>query len=382
MNLTEALESGLMVRFFQGDTDKEENARLLDWINRSEENEKLFFDLKLMWDSGKISNIPIEEILQNEWEKLERKIKKNEKSINQNNNSFNNHDRRLSLYSIVKIAAIFIIAFGVSWLIQRKLDLSGTSTLSYFEYRTPKGARSEINLPDGSSVWLNAESMIKIPGKNFEINRKIYLEGEAYFEVNKDKKHPLVVETSDLYIKVVGTSFDVKSYPGEGTIETTLEKGKIVIENKTNGPDEKSSEVVLEPNQRATFIKKQGKILLDDIKTNDSMTQDKKNSYREEKIILSNKVQTSKYTSWKDGKLVFDNETFESLAIKLERWYDIKIEIEDQALKKIRFSGTFEKETIEQSLEIMKMTTPIKFNIEKNVVRISLSKNNLSKGIN
>jgi transmembrane sensor len=324
----------------------------------------------------------MEDILHSGWQKLEQTIKSQEGSNPIKQVGDHKNSKRFGLNKMLRIAAIFIVAFGVSWLIQTKLSNNDQSALSYYEYKTPKGARSEISLPDGSRVWMNAESKLKIPGKNFQSNRKIYLEGEAYFEIKKDLKHPLVVETSDLNIKVVGTSFNVKSYPGEGTIETTLEKGKIIIENKTSGTIQNTSEFALEPNQRATFIKKQGKILLDDIKSLQPDINNRKVIQREEKIIFNEKVQTSKYTSWKDGKLIFDNETFESLAVKLERWYDIKIEIEDQALKRIRFTGTFENESIEQSLEIMKLTTPIKYSIDKNIVSISLTKSNLGRGSN
>jgi transmembrane sensor len=374
MNSEEARESGLLIRYFQGETNEEENMYLLDWIKSSVNNEKLFLELKQIWDSGRVSGLIMEDVIREEWKKIELKIRQKDIGFIGKKEFGLNKILRPTFNNIIKIAAVFVLAFGISWLIQRQFNTNGQSNSSFFEFRTPKGAKSEINLPDGSKVWLNAESYLRFPNTFTNKNRKVYLEGEAYFDIKKDTKHPLIVETSDINIKVVGTSFNVKSYPGEGTIETTLERGKIVIENKISYPYQEQSEVTLQPNQRATFIKKQGKIFLDNVKPVEIIEPGTKEAVREERIILNDKVQTGKYTAWKDGKLIFDNETFENLAVKLERWYDIKIDIEDEALRRIRFTGTFENETIEQGLEIMKLTTPIKYVMDKNEVKIWLAK--------
>jgi transmembrane sensor len=362
------IDKEILCKYLQGETSEEENSVLLKWVNQSKTNERLFLEMKYIWETSRSAGLLPEINKNRDWEKLLDKIQftgssgGKEKTIN----------FRSVIIGIVKIAAVFILAFLVAWLVLKPKERPAENSVSYYEFRTPKGARSEVQLPDGSKVWLNSKSLVRFPNDFTGTNRHIYLEGEAYFDVMKNENFPLLISTSDIRIKVVGTAFDVKSYPGEGTIETTLERGTITLEKETSNPDEENSIITLQPHQRVTIVKKQARVSPDVNKPagkTDSVTEQPAG---QEEITVSQFVETEKYTAWKDGKIIFDNETFENLSVILERWFDIKIHIEDESLKKIRFTGTFEKETIEQILNIMRLTTPIKYTMNKNDIYITM----------
>jgi len=371
MSRKSIIDVEVLCKYLQGETSEEENSVLLKWVNQSKTNEKQFLEMKYIWETSRSGGLLPEIAKNREWEKLLGKIQSANGSVVTERPS----KIRSALVTIAKLAAVFILAFIVSWFVLKPKEKPAENTLAYYEFRTPKGARSEVQLPDGSKIWLNSTSSVRFPGNFSGNNRKIYLEGEAYFDIHKNESYPLVISTSDISIKVIGTAFNVKSYPGEGTIETTLERGTITLEKKASNPYEKNSVITLHPNQRVTFVKRQGKISLDEIKPVTMVDSATKQLIRQEKIIVSQRVETEKYTAWKDGKIIFVNETFENLSVTLERWFDIKIHIENESLKKIRFTGTFEKETIEQILNIMRLTTPIKYTMNKNDIYITMKPN-------
>ena len=247
-------------------------------------------------------------------------------------------------------------------------DAKGYIKPVYNEIHIPLGSKSRITLSDGTKVWLNAGSTLKYPGKFSDKKREIYLEGEAYFDVTQEENRPFYVNAPELHIKVIGTQFNVKSYPDENTVETTLISGSIEIEAR---PANKKlrKQLRLEPNQKATFSKLTSELtLLDDQKS------ETKSPVPIEKIEVEDQVNTEIITSWKDNKLVFSRERFEEIATKLERWYNIQMILEDEKIKNYVFTGTFENETLEQALAALKIASPIEYTIDKNTV-IIYSKN-------
>ncbi|MBN1598725.1 MAG: DUF4974 domain-containing protein [Bacteroidales bacterium] len=345
MNHSEQLEV-LLVKYFQGETTIKENDLILQWLEQSPRNEKFFLETKLLWESGRISDIRIKDELKHSWDRVIQSLNKKSQEFVVALNAKQTQNRHI-IGSIIKIAAAILIAFGSALLVYRYIHpVSSRSIADYYQFYTPNGAKSEISLPDGSVVWVNSGSTIKFPQNFSNTYREVYLEGEAYFDVKKDEKHPLVVRTSEVNIHVLGTAFNIKCYSEESTVETTLERGSIVLEFV-----EKSGErMKMETGQR---------VIYDKVKKN---------------VVLDKSVKTRYFTAWKDGKLVFENETFENLSTRLERWYDIEITITDEELKDIRFTGTFENETIEQGLQILELTTPIDYAISKNHIYISKGK--------
>lgn len=203
----------------------------------------------------------------------------------------------------------------------------------------PSGQKSVLFLPDGSKVWLNAASKIKY-AKDFhqQETRDIYLEGEAFFDVAHNAEKPFIVHTSLLKIKVLGTSFNVKSYTGEKTIETTLLEGKVRIE-QTDADGSRIGDVELKPNQKAIFD-------------------------RDSRVINVKEVDAGNSASWKSEKLIFDEEPMDDVIVQLERWYNVTIHVEGKGHLSCQLTASIEGESLRDVLNLIEGSHAIRYRIE------------------
>ena len=276
--------------------------------------------------------------------------------------------RRSKLRQFVGYAATAIIAIGLTWFSQKSFHPEEEPAETYQSVETPSGAKSLITLVDGTKIWLNAESKLTYPSRFVDSKRVVTLEGEGYFEVAKDKYRPFEVKTSNLSIQVLGTVFNLKSYPEEGVIETTLLEGSVALSKIVN--EKKEQEIYqLQPNQQATFIKKKG-FLTEDQVIAANLSASEASERSSEKLIVNSVIDVDRIAAWKDGDMVFKNETFESLAIKLERRYNAKIIFEDEVLRGYRFSGKFDEISIEQALRALQFTSTFNYKIEQGMITI------------
>lgn len=217
---------------------------------------------------------------------------------------------------------------------------------------TQNGSRSKVLLPDGSTVWLNGGSKLYY---NYEFSgrqREVRLDGEAFFDVVKQKNRPFIVHTGKIDIIVHGTEFNVKYYLGDKNIEATLLHGKIEVADNTN---KSKPSVFLIPNQKLIIP------VAEPLKTKKS---EPTKTY--ELVNLDTKLQEKERieTAWIYNRIEFRGEPFEELARKLERWYDVKIEFEDDNVKGLTFNGSFEKETVEQAFNALQKVGTFNFNIQ------------------
>lgn len=204
--------------------------------------------------------------------------------------------------------------------------------------------RTFVTLQDSTKVWLNAGSRFTYP-RDFQqaMTRAVYLEGEAFFDVTENKEKPFVVNTTGVSIRVLGTAFNVRSYPDDQAVKTTLVRGKVSLESE-DGAD---SLLTLLPNQQAVFS-------------------------RESKTVqLEKYVNTENYTSWRDGWIILDDEPFSEIVKTLERWYSVKIVMEDKNSLSCTFSGKFKDKTLEEVLEIFESTEGIEYTLKGNTVHIT-----------
>ncbi|NJO69679.1 MAG: FecR family protein [Bacteroidetes bacterium] len=248
---------------------------------------------------------------------------------------------------------------------------------------TPKGSKAYVELADGTKVWLNAESSLKYP-ENFDSEgRNVYLEGEGYFEVAKDKNRPFIVHTSQIDIKALGTVFNVKSYTSEDIIQTTLVEGSVVIEKRNLNRSENTSAsagksaTYMKPNQQVTFYKTTSVIDITSktsvIKSSDQYVVSKSEKIvKKDSLLIDKKVDIKLFTAWKDNRLVFDNEPFESLSVKLERRFNMKFSFMDDEIRSFRFTGQFNEISMEQLLEALQFASPFHYVINKSEVFIGL----------
>ena len=247
--------------------------------------------------------------------------------------------RRLRIYrNLLKVAAVLIVGLFIATITIYKKAPSEQYAEVRENVTTPYGARTNFKLADGTEVWLNSGSTISFP-KQFSSIRNIELTGQAYFKVVKDGK-PFLVKTSYGSIEVMGTSFDVKAYKGED-FKTTLVEGSVKVNNATD------RQVILKPGQQVLI-----------------------NSAYEFSV---KSVNTDLTTSWREGKLIFEKEPFRNVAKELERWYNVKIELHGEKLKKLGYTGTIEMETFGEVLELINVTAPIKYTFNKDTRLLKIS---------
>ena len=200
-----------------------------------------------------------------------------------------------------------------------------------------KGQKANVVLPDGSKVWVNSDSQLSYGSRFNQKERVLSLEGGAYFEVTPDKDRPFIVETDELAVRALGTSFNVKSYEEEKDASTVLMTGKVEV---TSDYDR----LVLNPNERIVFNKQTGHM---------------------EKSTVEN---TGDYINWKYNALTFNGETFENIVHTLERYYNTRIVFESETLKKYRFTGTPGNTSLESILQILSLTSPLSYEVRDSMI--------------
>jgi len=274
--------------------------------------------------------------------------------------------RKLKIYTWgFRAAAVLVIALitGSIFYMQTKQNLLAQQ---WHTITTPFGAKTKITLPDSSTLWLNAGSSLKYSNEFGTKNREVHLSGEAFFDTFHNPSLLFSVRTSELTIKSYGTAFNVKSYPDEGTIETTLIEGSIGVTRSSINSKAKD-EVLLEPNQRVVYYRKTKAL-----ETEQTASETVENSLpstsepKEQKTtyLISKGIDTKEYTSWKDGTIFITSETLTDLAIKLERKYNVNIHFESEAIKNLKFTGSLENETVEQVIHAIGIAAHIDYEIE------------------
>jgi transmembrane sensor len=324
----------LFIKYLQGICTEEEFDQILSWIREGSQSISGKGMVQQIWEEFEPEAGPVERI------KYNRILDKIHHQININQNSSQLVIQKASTkYRIItiltRVAAILLLPV-LSLLLYTNLSDKDhySANLNDLEVEAPAGSRTHIELGDGTKVWLNHGSKLKYPYRFDGDIRKVFLTGEAFFEVAHNSKIPFIVGTNRLDVKATGTAFNVSAYPDDNAVETTLVEGKVILyERKSN-----SKIKALTPGECLKFDKQ-------------------KNSYS---LETGN---TLKYTSWKDGMLVFKNDHVEDIAKKLARWYNIDVEITNQKIKEYPFTATFTDETLPQVLELLSLATPVSYQL-------------------
>ena len=244
------------------------------------------------------------------------------------------------------------------------------STLS--QVSTKPGSRTQIQLPDGSLVRLNSSSSLTYD-KNFGKNiREVNLTGEAFFDVTKDSSHPFIIHTNVIDIKVLGTEFNVRSYPNDANTETSLIRGKVevTVKNRSN------EKIYLEPNEKLVVTNDNSapnKALTDQAERGDNKTNPSPKPIYSVQHLTYYPVDSAVIeTSWIDNRLIFqENETFREVALKMERWYGVQINFTSEKVAGYQMFGSFKNETINQALDELKLGFKFNYRTDGNIITIT-----------
>ncbi len=354
--------NNIIVRFLMNEASKEDIGHLENWISMDSDNKKYFEQIRDMWNSIELEKELDSKMIENDLRRILEQTEQKEKS-----NEIGRSNTRVLHYNwILKVAAVFILGFAVSWFVFEGMNSIDNGQVAYNIIETPSGSNTTINLPDGSKIWLNADSRLRYPMKFSKDKREVFLDGEAFFEVAKDKSRQFLVKTSDITVKVFGTRFNVKSYPDENTVETTLVEGSISIINNSTNSKVAGKEIKMKANERIVLYKEQENITPNEI----PQRKIENLPVRKAKLVLSKRIDTDRFTSWKDGQLIIKGEPMIKLAVKLERRYNVKIHFEDEEIKQYKFTGTIKNETIEQVMEAIKLASSVDYKIEEREIWI------------
>ncbi len=323
----------IIEKYLAGKASKEEQLILLDFLREGEANQRLFQKAKTAWQAH-----PNKSFTLKEWEAWSRVRRQITAPIQRGSLSkfWLNTYRAASIIAIVLLVGL---AFGVSHLNNQTVIVS-----------TKPGQNLNLLLPDSSQVMLNSSSSLVYHPLAFAFNRKVELEGEAYFEVTKQKLRPFLVRSNDLKVKVLGTQFNVNAYPETGKYEVVLEEGSVNV-SMTSFKDAKAT---LSPGQKVEINKSNG----------------------EGKVST---VNTHLYTAWTEGVLYFYDSSFSDVVNRLERRYGVNIELSDPLIKDFVFSTTIRNEPFEEVLDLVQEVLPVIALEDVGIIRFSLDEKRYRK---
>ncbi len=324
-----------LIKYIKGQADTSLTESILDWLEKSSANLEYFIKLKNLYTA---SNLPNSKALDKDWLNC-KQIMENKGLIKKDFSKI----RRLSNF-ITKIAAVLFIpllAFSL-YLYFYKSELKINNKL--VTYYANSGIKSRLVLDDGTQVWINSDSHIKVPAEFDSDKRVIYLFGEAFFNVAKDVSKPFIVKTSKMVsVEVKGTSFNVSSYNDDNFVYVTLVDGSVdFLINNEYSPNTQRINMV--PNELLSYNAISGKY----VKTS---------------------VDPYISTSWKEGWLCFDNTTLREVSRKLSRWYGVNVIIKSPSLNNLSLTAKFSSEPISQVMELIKGSININYSIvDSNVI--------------
>ena len=369
-------ENNLISRYLQGEATEEEIKTLFDWVDSAAKNREEFITYKKVWALSAVSK----DENSNDFKKLQFKIKAIQ---NKKLRSISYRYAAILVFGLF-IASVFVYQFSLKENSEILLELSNGSkkiisldenqdivnregellgiqregTISYEDIvdngsaelvfntlSVPYAKRLHLIFSDGSSVFLNAGTTIKFPIKFLKGQpREVFLDGEAFFDIVKDEKHAFIVQANRLRTKVYGTKFNVNSYRNNDLDQIVLQAGSVGV--KSNGEQTKTSaEILLKPNEIAILDKTD--------------------------LLYKQKVDIKSHIAWVKGVFMFKNERFEDIFKKLERHYDVSIQINQPALNDSRYTGTFDIETIAEVLKTFSKLKGFSYEIDNKEITIN-----------
>lgn len=322
---------GLIVKLLSESITPEEKVILTDWLNEIPENRTYFAQLENIWQVAHPAFNPDEIDVMAAQERVMAKIQ----------------GRKWIQAPIIiwwqRVAAILILPVII---LMGYLLLNQTKAVTAFqEITSPFGMSSKVDLPDGSTVWLNSGSKLKYPVAFASGERNVYLSGEAFFKVHSDKTHPFVVATANVKVRATGTQFNVEAYLTDTITAVTLVEGKVDV----NLYGDKNEQ--LKPNQRIVL---------------------NSNS----KTYNLSETNAQHWGVWKDGILAFRDEPLEDVFKRIGRTYNVDIKVKDPVIARQLYRATFEGESLEEILRLLKLSSPIQY---KRIDREKQSNNDFKK---
>lgn len=317
----------LIIGYLQNNLTQEETDCFYNWVNESASNKELFFEIKAMYDAGLLLSTPWE--TSESWERLLNKKK-------------NSQSRRFNLwYQISTYAAVALLAVAISSMYFLFFHEEDNSL--YSKYIGGDGLEADVvELPDGTHISLGSKTTFHYDKDYGKDKRIVYLEGEAYFDVAKQKDKPFIVKTKEQDIEALGTKFNVMAYPLDSLVVTTLSEGSVRLTSLNM-----AHPTILKPDQQLIYNRNTKKSYLQD-------------------------VDAQQYSSWTSGYYYFPQQSLQAILDRLSHVYGIQFTVNSEALNKRTFTGTFYRgQSIKDIMDIINLSIPIRYKIDDHHVTIS-----------
>ncbi len=338
----------LIKKHFEGQLEEGEKAELSSWIEDAENQPDLKKALEELW----LVYAPEETMPENMSERILSHF------FHEEEDKYSVHRKPTPKTSNWKwiAASITVLAIGSYFFLgQQKSSDNRLHTIS-----TQKGSKSRLELPDGTTVWLNAGSTIEYEESFGKTSRSIKLTGEAYFDVVHNSKLPFLIHTAALDVKVLGTVFNVRAYPEEHITEAALVKGSIEV----SFPGRPSDKIILSPNEKVSVKNKQVIQKETTAFNKQPINEDISSSVVVSPVSYQHSDSSIAETSWVYNKLVFRNRPFEEIIAEMSRWYGIDFDINNTTLAGKRFTATFQNETVYEALQHLSSSLQFSFSID------------------
>lgn len=314
----------LIARYLSNEATSEEQIQLFDWMSNNSEHQKIFNEYCELWNKQYKSVLTFN----------------NHQALHKLTNKIDTHETHELLapqrvphwWKVAAAVTLLLVATFSVFLLQKYLQ--APAELTYIERTNPAGQKSTLKLSDGSTIHLNAASSLRFPEEFNGINREVYLEGEAFFEIKKDSLRPFIIHTGDVVTHVLGTSFNIRTE--REMVEVVVASGKVKV---TEGEDVAfltASEMLTITNHQ--FARKHADV--------------------------------EKALAWKDNILLFENISLNDAALRLEKWYGVKILFSNQQVGSCRISGRYKNQSLENVLTAITYATEIQYEIKNKEVKL------------
>lgn len=356
-------------RYLAGESSDEETREVEAWLKDDPDHYRLLEDLRQLWTAAEIPRAkhqPSAEEMAAERERLLRSIRRvpDENAVPETSGVVSDHaadrsphrrtarsrsrSRRASPWQrrIAGVVAVMLLLVGGLFALEWT---SGPDAPRVKEVVTAKGERATIRLSDSTQVWLSVDTELRVPEAFGDERREVQLDGEAYFEVTPDADRPFVVRSGDARVQVLGTAFGITRYPGDAEVQVVVREGRVSL--APDRPD--ASAPVAEDGEAsgAVLTKDQRGVLPTDSRT-----------------VSTETVDAADYLGWVNNRLVFTRTPLPDVARRIERWYDVDVQVDGEGLDERSLTATFEDASLESVAEVVAATLGIQYSVDGDTV--------------
>ncbi|WP_234572323.1 FecR family protein [Rhodohalobacter sp. 614A] len=336
----------VIVRYLDNTMTGNDSDQLETWLNHSNENRRILHSVDQIWkaSSEKSQENFLKELnLEKDWDRMSERIDLSDSGSRRSRiQKFRRLRKRQQIISnLLKVAALILVAFTSVFLTLQYAPVNEPQVYEpvFKEIFTKAGERANVDLGDGTKVFLNADSKLTVPDTFSPSQRVVQLSGQAFFDVTPDKNRPFYIETNNAVVEVVGTAFDVKSYDDDEKIRVVVQEGTVELKkDKYTG-----EKLIINQGYLGSLNRDAGEMsieMVDDV---------------------------SDYTGWKEGRLIFKNTPFEEVLAHIKRWYDVDVNLElsNDSLMEKEFTADLKTRSVADVFDVISMSMNIEYDINE-----------------